>query len=267
MRASNQDACGEFRDRSGARAFVLCDGMGGRRGGEIASRLAIEAIGRVFASSQGPIKARLEEAFVEANREIVERSEADPRLVGMGTTAVVLVLDGSARGFVAHVGDSRAYHLRHGTLRRLTADHSVVGELERHGAVTREQAATHPRRNELLRSVGNPIGVDVEIAPVDVELGDRFLLCSDGLWSLVPEEKIAPVLEGEVPVEAVRRLVAMANAEGGTDNVTAQVARVPPLDAPPGPELPAAQTRARESGVGLRMRRWIDAIRRWLRRR
>jgi protein phosphatase len=257
IRASNQDACGEFADGSGARALVLCDGMGGRRGGEVASRLAVETIGRVFGSSDAELAVRLEDAFAEANARIAEQAEADPRLVGMGTTAVAVALDGGATAWVAHVGDSRLYRLRAGTFEAITADHSVVAEFQRRGVLSAEQAATHPRRNELLRSIGGD-GVQIEVTRIDVQPDDRYLLCSDGLWSLVPDSEIAAVLQNDTAAAAVARLVEMAKENGGTDNVTVQVAEIPPFVSeatPASPADPPAVPRGR-------FRRWIESIRR-----
>ncbi len=266
VRASNQDACDEFRDASGARLLVLCDGMGGRRGGEVASRLAVDAIGRAFRASGDPARIRLEAGFTEANSQIGERAQADPHLSGMGTTALALVLDGGETAWVAHVGDSRLYRLRGEEFVALTEDHSVVGELQRHGVVSAEQAAQHPRRNELLRSIGGDRAVNVDVAELEVHPGDRYLLCCDGLWSMVRDAEIAAILEEDPPRSAVMRLVDLANDRGGTDNVTVQVVRVPAFVAVSAEETSAGHPAARGTMGGGRLRGWIDAIRRRFRR-
>ncbi len=264
VRTSNQDACDEFRDARGARLLVLCDGMGGRRGGEVASRLAVDAIGRAFRSSEDSGPVRLEAGFSEANSQIEERAQADPRLSGMGTTAVAFLLDGGETAWVAHVGDSRLYRLRGQEFSALTDDHSVVGELQRHGVVSAEQAAQHPRRNELLRSIGGDSPVEVDLRAIDVLPGDRYLLCCDGLWSMVSDSEITAILEEDPPRSAVHRLVELANERGGTDKVTVQVARVPAFVAVTA-ELASIGSQQVET-VGGRLRSWIDAIRRRFRR-
>jgi serine/threonine protein phosphatase PrpC len=132
------------------------------------------------------------------------------------------------------VGDSRAYRLRGGRLERLTADHSVVADLERRGLLTAEEAALHPRRNEIFRSVGVAPDVEVEIAAVDVEPGDRFLLCSDGLCGVLADDEIAAVLKDTPAPEAVRELVERVHARGAPDNVTVLVTSVPSPDQRPG---------------------------------
>ena len=261
VRASNQDACDEFRDAGGARLLVLCDGMGGRRGGEVASRLAVDAIGRAFRTSGDPPRIRLEAGFAEANSQIGERAQSDPRLSGMGTTAVAFVLDGGETAWVAHVGDSRLYRQRGAEFIALTADHSVVGELQRHGLVSAEQAAQHPRRNELLQSIGGDSAVEVDVSELEVHPGDSYLLCCDGLWSMVPDARIAAILEEDPPQSAVRRLIDLANDRGGTDNVTVQVVRIPDFVAVTGEEATVQAT----TGAGG-LRGWIDAIRRRFRR-
>jgi protein phosphatase len=128
---------------------------------------------------------------------------------------------------VAHVGDSRAYRLRDGTLEQLTADHSLVAELERRGLITAQEARVHPRRNEVLRCIGVDPEVDVDVAPVDVQAGDQYLLCSDGLCGVLTDEEIAAELLRAAPEEAARRLVDAANERGGPDNITVQIARIP----------------------------------------
>jgi serine/threonine protein phosphatase PrpC len=144
----------------------------------------------------------------------------------MGTTVVALCLGKGDEGWVAHVGDSRLYQLRSGRLDPLTADHSLVGEMQRLGMLSAAEAETHPRRNELTRSVGVGPSVEAEIAKITVEPGDRFLLCSDGLCIHLGDDEIREVLERERPSDAARTLVDQANAKGGHDNVTVQVVSI-----------------------------------------
>jgi protein phosphatase len=262
VRSVNQDACGEFASSDGARLFVLADGMGGHRGGETASRVAVGTIGEVFrASSEGP-EASLHRAFEVANQRVYEQAKQDVELAGMGTTAVALLFCGGGTGWVAHAGDSRAYRLRAGRIEALTADHSLVAEFERRGIVTPEEAAVHPRLNELLRSIGAEASVQVDITPLTVEPGDCYLLCSDGLWSLVSDSEIATVVRRERPADAVRVLVDMANARGGADNVTVQVARIPGPSTQKIPALDEADAReeaaARERSLRRRRMRRVS---------
>jgi protein phosphatase len=226
VRSVNQDAYGEFESR-GLRLLIVADGMGGHRAGEVASEIAIGAAGEVFEASTEPADEVLRSALVTANTRIFDAACEDPSLAGMGTTGVALVLTGESRCFVAHVGDSRAYRLRGDELEQLTDDHSVVGELVKRGQLTPEQARVHPQSNEILRALGTQANVDVELTPIEVEPGDRLLLCSDGLSGMLPDPKIAEILSRRAPGEAVSTLVDLANEAGGTDNITVQIAEIP----------------------------------------
>jgi protein phosphatase len=253
VRSSNQDACADFSNASGGRLFVVADGMGGHRGGETASRMAVQVIGEVFQASTTVPEQALQTAFETASARIHAHAQRNPDLAGMGTTAIALLVERSGNAWVAHVGDSRLYRLRGNELEALSADHSFVGELERGGLLSPNEAAVHPRRNQLLRSVGVLPAVQVDIRRLSAVPGDRFLLCTDGLWSLVSDEEIAQVLGREGPDDAARLLLELANARGGTDNVTVQIARIPgeppsarlvPVDGPPPrppPRLPSSE--------------------------
>lgn len=227
VRAGNEDYCGEFENASGMRLLVVADGMGGHQGGATASRLAVEAIGEVFRAGGDDPEAMLQEAFETANRRVFGVAQERPELRGMGTTGVSLLLGPQGAAWVAHVGDSRAYRVREGKIEPLTADHSVVAEMQRRGLITEEQAAHHPRRNEILRSIGVEPDVRLDLQRVDLSPGDRFVLCTDGLSGLVSDEEIGAVVGRVSPAEAVRALVDTANARGGVDNVTVLVAAVP----------------------------------------
>jgi protein phosphatase len=233
-RSENQDAFGEFSTPSGERLFVVADGMGGHRGGATASRLCVETIGRTFTDGTDRAEERLRRGFELANLRIHEAAHGDPELAGMGTTAVALVLAPDGSGALGWVGDSRAYRFSGGALERLSTDHSVVGEMIRAGVLTEAEAENHPRRNELLRAIGPHEVVEPETLVLRHSPGDRFLLCSDGLWGPVPEAELAIVLGFEAPELAVKKLIAKANERGGPDNVTAQIASVadPAVDGP-----------------------------------
>jgi len=234
VRTNNQDACGEFANDAGWRALVVADGMGGHRGGEVASRIAVDTIGQMLGTSHDAPERSLRNAFLAANERVLEVADSDPRCAGMGTTAVALLFAAEGQAWVAHVGDSRAYVYRGGELIALTADHSYVAELQRRGFISPAEAAVHPRRNEVLRSIGGEPYLDVEIRGVDTFPGDCFLLCTDGLWGCVPESEMVAALARTPLEEAVRMLVELANRHGGPDNVTVQLARIPePASAAP----------------------------------
>ncbi|HME71663.1 MAG TPA: PP2C family serine/threonine-protein phosphatase [Myxococcota bacterium] len=221
-RSINQDSCGEFQGPNGEGLLVLCDGMGGHHGGEIASQVGVEAIGAVVTAGNGPPDARLIRAFQEAHRRIRDRAREQEELRGMGTTGVALLYDGRGTAWVAHVGDSRAYRVRGGRIEQITQDHSVVADQLRRGVVTAEEAEGLPH-NELLRAIGASPEIQVDVAQHDVRAGDRFLLCSDGLWNIVSDQEMVETVERELPSAAVRLLVARANDRGANDNVTVQI--------------------------------------------
>ncbi|MFP6640161.1 MAG: Stp1/IreP family PP2C-type Ser/Thr phosphatase, partial [Myxococcota bacterium] len=202
VRTINQDDFGEFHDpATGRRLLLVADGMGGHRGGEVASRITVQRVREVFERSPDTDpEALLSEALAEANLSVFERASGDTELAGMGTTAVALLLTADKGACLAHVGDSRAYRLRDGRLRQLTSDHSVVGELVRRGQLSAEEARHHPQSNEILRALGTRPELNVELTPVDTRPGDRFLLCSDGLSGMLANERIEACLaEGSAP--------------------------------------------------------------------
>lgn len=185
VRANNEDALlvGEGRDET---LFVVADGIGGFEAGEVASRIAVDVLKELEPG------ASFEAAISEANRRILAAGRGDERLSGMGTTVVAVRFGGTRDepvAQVAHVGDSRAYLLRGGSLRPVTEDHSLVAELVRSGDLTRDQAAEHPQKNLITRALGADEEVEVDTAVLPVEAGDRFLLCSDGLSDMIPETR------------------------------------------------------------------------------
>jgi serine/threonine protein phosphatase PrpC len=225
VREMNQDVCGEFSNDT-HRLLVVADGMGGHSGGETASRLALEAIGETFHAGFDDAEEMLTRAFLEANVRIYTMGSQEPALHGMGTTGVALLLGPDRRAWIAHVGDSRGYQMHGGQLRQVTEDHSWVYQEMRNRRITPAEAETHPMKNVLLRSIGVSDNVDVTTSPLDVQPGDRFLLCSDGLWGEVVSESIADILGSEEPESAVQMLVDLANDCGGSDNVTVQIAAI-----------------------------------------
>lgn len=224
VREENEDACKELRGPGGEQLLVVADGIGGHRGGATASRLLTETVCEFFEDAPTWNGEMLCEAITAANARIHRAASESIDLEGMGTTAVAVLIGGKGdAAWVAHVGDSRAYRLRGGILEPLTEDHSAVAELLRRGAITADEAIHHPRRNEIIRSVGNSPTVEVDLSRFKIKRGDQVLLCSDGLSGVLRDEEIAAVLHRSRPVEAVPQLVAAANARGGPDNVTVMV--------------------------------------------
>jgi protein phosphatase len=225
QRTSNQDCCGmAVAPGDGARLWIVADGMGGHAAGEVASRVAVDTAIETFNAGDGDLASRLRAAIVAANRAVLAAAQQNRALAGMGTTAVALAVVGETL-CVANVGDSRAYRIRRARIEQLTQDHSVVAELVRRGHLTEDEAMLHPRRHEVLRSLGFEWDLDVDVEPAEAAAGDVFLLCSDGLTGVVDDAEIATLCAKRRPSEAARALVDAANARGGPDNITVQVVR------------------------------------------
>ena len=228
VRPDNQDAFDRFDDPDRDEILlVVADGMGGHRGGETASRMAVGTLGRLVREGDGGPEERLARAIDRANREIHHLASRDSRLRGMGTTLVALLLVGDGPSVVAHVGDSRLYRRRAGALEALTEDHSLVAKLVRDGSLSAEEARVHPRRNQLLQAVGTDPEVEPSFRQLDLEAGDVLVLCSDGLNSMLDDDDLAALAGRSDDAYAVSAwLVDAANQAGGMDNVTALVARL-----------------------------------------
>jgi len=228
VRAHNEDACAADE---AAGVFVVCDGMGGHAGGEIAANMAAHTFMEEVRSNResGP-EQRLVAALKEANRRVFQRWQKEHALSGMGTTLVALEVDWeNACAWVIHAGDSRCYRLRAGLLQRLTQDHSYVDEQLRMGMITEDEAAVSCLRNMITRAVGFQSDVVPDVASFALEEGDLFLLCSDGLSCEVSADQITSVLNecgADDLHDAVQTLVKMANQHGGRDNITVTLVRV-----------------------------------------
>jgi serine/threonine protein phosphatase PrpC len=203
--------------------FAVADGMGGHRAGDVASRTAVEVVVQQLGAGDEP----LTEAVREANREVFQKAGSNPDFKDMGTTmTAMLVRDGSTH--LVHVGDSRAYLLRAGELRRLTEDHSLVARMVREGRITPAQAEYHPQRSVLEKALGIGSDIDVDATTLDTEPGDRILLCSDGLTNVLDDQDILRILQEERdPTKAAKRLVTDAVRGGANDNVTSVVVDFP----------------------------------------
>ncbi len=212
--------------------FVVADGMGGAQAGEVASEIAVKQFERGLPDGSDPGEA-LAGLIREANARIHEQARSEAQHAGMGTTTTAAYLTGDTV-VVAHVGDSRCYLLRDGDLIRLTRDHSLVGELVARGKLTEEQAESHPQRSVITRALGPEPNVEVDVEAFPARAGDVFLLCSDGLTSMVHEPQLKPLLaDRERPLEQIgRTLIAAANEAGGRDNITVILFRVEEVDHP-----------------------------------
>jgi protein phosphatase len=201
--------------------FAVADGIGGAQAGELASSLAADAVRDDSSDGHGDGRRRVDELIQEANRRVYQRQSEDASLSGMGTTmTVALVEDGHV--WIGHVGDSRAYLVREGKLEQLTEDHSLVAELVRSGRLAPEEAETHPQRSVVTRALGTDPDVDVDTFSVDATPGDLFLICSDGLTSMVSDDGILDEIgknRGDLRA-AAKALVRAANRGGGEDNIT-----------------------------------------------
>ncbi|NNE13316.1 MAG: Stp1/IreP family PP2C-type Ser/Thr phosphatase [Ilumatobacter sp.] len=236
LRAQNEDHA-----HAGEGLFVVADGMGGHLAGEVASEMAVKKLDERLPITAESSLDDLVEAIAQANEEIYSDSIDDPDRAGMGTTVTAVAVvrdlhDGEAFG-VANVGDSRSYVLRHGRLRQLTIDHSFVQELVAEGAITRDEARFHPRRNIVTRALGIEPYVRVDSWTMPIIRGDRLVLCSDGLVDEITDDAISEILHAhpDDPQSAAQALVDAANDAGGRDNITVVVVDVLEGDDPPDP--------------------------------
>jgi protein phosphatase len=227
MRDDNEDFVGAFApadwEERGA-VFVVADGMGGHAAGEVASRIAVETVLQEWLSGSVVRPANALRSAARAANTAVFAASMDRDHHGMGTTLVALALAGGEASIV-NVGDSRAYHVRAGTCTQLTADHSRVGEMLRMRLITPEQAAHHPARSQLTRSLGGEPAVQVDLVHKEIAVGDTFVLCSDGVWDLVSRADIASAVRASA-ADAAEELIDSALERGAPDNVTVVVARV-----------------------------------------
>lgn len=219
VRASNQDS-----GYAGTHLFLVADGMGGHAGGDVASSLATQTVTAIADERFETIeiaRERLVDAVKTSAAELVDAVREHPDLTGMGTTVSALLRHNN-QVVIAHIGDSRVYRFRGGVLEQITADHTFVQKLVETGRITAEEALVHPRRNVLMRVLGDYDGsVDIDSSIVDTEPGDRWLLCSDGLCGFVPEQAISQVLATEPDAaKAAERLIEMTLDRGAPDNVT-----------------------------------------------
>lgn len=224
VRSSNEDAFW-FGGGEGWYLALVADGMGGHQAGDVASQLTADVIRKAVttqinnaAVAKWTKQQILKEALQNANDRVFSQAQSNRSLAGMGTTVTALLLDGGAE--IAHVGDSRAYLFRQGKLRQLTKDHSLVQGLVDVGSISRKQARYHPKRHLLTRVLGAASNLTIDRVCVQIEPGDLFLLCTDGLTGEITDKEIETVLKSFSPAAAVEELVKLALDLGGHDNIT-----------------------------------------------
>lgn len=228
VRSSNQDAL-EFARLDEQTAFaVVCDGMGGANGGNVASDIAVRVLSKrireAYADGQEVHSPEflLASAMAAANIEIYDTAQTSPELDGMGTTVVAVILH-RLTAYISHVGDSRVYLCRGGTLTPVTRDHSIVQDMIEKGQISEAEARIHPRRNFITRALGVQEDESGEYDELALQPGDRLLLCTDGLTNMVDTAAAAAIVTQQPPEQAVASLIRAALDSGGTDNVTAVI--------------------------------------------
>ena len=232
-RATNEDSCLALPSRDGGppvHLFAVADGLGGHNAGDVASRLVVESLARSLDAGVDRAERWVRNAFTAANLAVYDHAMEHHDVHGMQSTATALLLEGN-RAVIGHVGDCRAYLLRGGDVDLCTTDHSRAMEMLRMRIITPEEAVDHPMRNQLTRSLGAEVLLQVDVTRRDVAAGDTFVLCCDGLWSEVSRAEIAEIAGGSPPDAAARALVDAALERDAPDNVSVIVVRVDVLAA------------------------------------
>ncbi|AOR98068.1 MULTISPECIES: protein-serine/threonine phosphatase PrpC [Bacillus] len=227
IRQHNEDDAGIFKGKDEFVLAVVADGMGGHLAGDVASKMAVKAMGEKWNEAEtiptapSDCEKWLIEQILSVNSKIYDHAQAHEECQGMGTTIVCALFTGKTVS-VAHIGDSRCYLLQDGDFVQVTEDHSLVNELVRTGEISREDAEHHPRKNVLTKALGTDQSVSIDTRSFDIEPGDKLLLCSDGLTNKVEGTELKDILQSDsAPQEKVNLLVDKANQNGGEDNITA----------------------------------------------
>ena len=230
-REMNQDSFYMAPNDSDLKLYILADGMGGYQGGEVASKLAVQAARNYIESNfEGIPKERdeilnlIKSAVEYANMVVYERAKEDKELESMGTTLEICLIYNN-KAYIGHVGDSRIYRLRGIFIRKLTTDHSYVEKLIKDGTITKEEAANHPKKNMLTKALGCSVFVEPDVAVRGFIKDDIILICSDGLTNMVDEDKIYDIIKEDIE-NATSRLIDKANENGGIDNITAIIIKM-----------------------------------------
>lgn len=224
-REINQDYYYISQDTDVPRLYILADGMGGYKGGEIASKLATDSVKKYINSNFNENLVEKEEilkligsAVEYANMVVYEKSKEIPELEGMGTTLEACLIYNN-KAYIGHVGDSRIYRIRNGVIRKLTKDHSYVQQLVEDKKITREEAKTHPKKNMLTKALGCTPYAEPDLRARNFEKGDIFIMCSDGLTNMTDDNMICELIIQDITT-AADKLIELANASGGYDNIT-----------------------------------------------
>lgn len=223
-RKNNQDTVGVYKNKKNITLAIVADGMGGHQAGDTASYLAVTGLGEVWEETmltqKDDVCDWLVDHIQEENARIFDQGSINPEMFGMGTTIVATVILEDEL-ILAHVGDSRAYIVRDEEIKQLTDDHSLVNELIKTGEISAEMAQNHPKKNILVRSIGVPGEVEVDISLISFKPQDMILLCSDGLTNMLTDDEIKEVmLTDSLLKNRVEKLIELANIAGGTDNIT-----------------------------------------------
>lgn len=229
-RQLNEDNCNVLVGYPGIPAcFVIADGMGGHKCGEVASKQAVDSVCNLLLKADWEkknISEMLRDIIVKVNDEIYNFSILDEATQGMGTTLIITVLK-NRKLYIGHVGDSRVYIIREDSIEKVTWDHSFIEELVKNGSITRDEAVNHPKRNLITRAVGYELGLQVDTYEIDLKDNDIILLCTDGLTNMLTEEEILDIIKNnEEPQDACDTLIQKANNNGGEDNTTVIVGKI-----------------------------------------
>lgn len=226
VRLINQDSFFVSNFHNSFPLFIVADGMGGHNAGEVASQVAVKKVEEVFKNDYtsfkriDDVKETIKKSVIEANRYICEQSKLNPNLFGMGTTLTLGYLYDNIF-IIGHVGDSRAYIIRNGSITQLTEDHSLVRQLVSEGKITEIEAENHPQKNIITRAVGTDYKIDVDIIEVEVMTGDLIFICSDGLTNMVSKDKLLEIFTNTKDIQiACDECVKLAKNNGGYDNIT-----------------------------------------------
>ncbi len=229
-RQLNEDNCNVLVGYPGIPAcFVIADGMGGHKCGEVASKQAVDSVCNLLLKADWEkenISEMLSDIIVKVNDEIYNFSLLDEATQGMGTTLIITVLK-NRKLYIGHVGDSRVYIIREDSIEKVTWDHSFIEELVKNGSITRDEAVNHPKKNLITRAVGYELGLQVDTYEIDLKDNDIILLCTDGLTNMLTEEEILDIIKNnEEPQDACDTLIQKANNNGGEDNTTVIVGKI-----------------------------------------
>jgi len=229
-RQLNEDNCNVLVGYPGVPAcFVIADGMGGHKCGEVASKQAVDSVSNHLLKAnweQGDIPGLLKDIIANVNHEIYQFSLLDDSTRGMGTTLIITVFN-NRKLFIGHVGDSRVYLIRENSIQKVTWDHSFIEELVKNGSITKDEAVNHPKKNIITRAVGYELDLQVDTYEIDVLENDVVLLCTDGLTNMLAENEILDIItKTEDPQVACDALIQNANNRGGEDNITVIIGRI-----------------------------------------